>query len=456
MDAPSVERKWSHIPAIPNPVAHIPNYVADIPNFKYIELVVRHLDPDSKTDLGWNCVASQPIRGAHHLIARIYAKGHGHFVVRVPIRGTWKQWKLRDAYFHKVEVSTMKYIREQSSVPVPKVVGYDNGVDNIIGTPYIIMEDLQGRPAWSTWFGTDSLRWDELSKDPISEAKRQKFLKSLAGAMAELGRLQFTQAGVLFEETGDVSPATTAPKFPAISTSKEFWKHHMDQHFGDRMAGNNFHRGAKLILEEISKLEPFATSRAPGEQTESFVLNHFNLNVQNILVDDDGNVTGITDWDSCLIVPRCIGPASLPAFLQPGYYAQKPEQRHGLLLRDIAARMKPYQISYSQYMIDAIRNGPGGAVGDGRFTLRSDLYRLFFEVLRGSSVDLLLYLISDIKAISDLKALSGAPFTPTSLVLSLGDRTLEIPQTLYLKEKVLPVIREGLADILRPEIPIGP
>jgi hypothetical protein len=118
--------------------------------------------------------------------------------------------------------------------------------------------------------------------------------------------------------------------------------------------------------------------------------------------------------------------------------------------------MKPYQISYSQYMIDAIRNGPGGAVGDGRFTLRSDLYRLFFEVLRGSSVDLLLYLISDIKAISDLKALSGAPFTPTSLVLSLGDRTLEIPQTLYLKEKVLPVIREGLADILRPEIPIGP
>jgi hypothetical protein len=52
----------------------------------------------------------------------------------------------------------------------------------------------------------------------------------------------------------------------------------------------------------VSKKEPFDTN---GEET--FVLRHPDLDLQNILVDDDGNVTGNIDWDNCLAVPQCIG-----------------------------------------------------------------------------------------------------------------------------------------------------
>jgi aminoglycoside phosphotransferase len=54
----------------------------------------------------------------------------------------------------------------------------------------------------------------------------------------------------------------------------------------------------------------------PGsEEPETFVLLHCDLDLQNVLVDDDGEVTGILDWDSCSVVPRSVGYASLPLLL---------------------------------------------------------------------------------------------------------------------------------------------
>jgi hypothetical protein len=41
------------------------------------------------------------------------------------------------------------------------------------------------------------------------------------------------------------------------------------------------------------------------------------------LVDDDGHITGIIDWDSCISVPKCIEYTGMPNFLYcdllPGY-----------------------------------------------------------------------------------------------------------------------------------------
>ncbi|KAH6853016.1 hypothetical protein BKA58DRAFT_326105, partial [Alternaria rosae] len=38
------------------------------------------------------------------------------------------------------------------------------------------------------------------------------------------------------------------------------------------------------------------------------------LDLLNILVDADGNVTGLIDWDTCAAVPRCVGYTSMATF----------------------------------------------------------------------------------------------------------------------------------------------
>ena len=56
--------------------------------------------------------------------------------------------------------------------------------------------------------------------------------------------------------------------------------------------------------------DPFAAS-AHGR----FVLRHPDLNMQNIMVSEDGTVVGIIDWDGVAAVPRVLGNECYPMFL---------------------------------------------------------------------------------------------------------------------------------------------
>jgi hypothetical protein len=58
------------------------------------------------------------------------------------------------------------------------------------------------------------------------------------------------------------------------------------------------------------------SAKHPGCPGRFFVLRHDDLDLQNVLVDYGGNVTGIVDWDDCMMVPRCIGYSSLPTSLR--------------------------------------------------------------------------------------------------------------------------------------------
>ncbi|KAF2677620.1 hypothetical protein K458DRAFT_395887 [Lentithecium fluviatile CBS 122367] len=49
---------------------------------------------------------------------------------------------------------------------------------------------------------------------------------------------------------------------------------------------------------------------------ESFVLRHTDLDMQNLLVSDDGTVTGIIDWNRVMAMPRCVGATAIPVFLR--------------------------------------------------------------------------------------------------------------------------------------------
>ncbi|KAF2627632.1 hypothetical protein BU25DRAFT_458519 [Macroventuria anomochaeta] len=53
---------------------------------------------------------------------------------------------------------------------------------------------------------------------------------------------------------------------------------------------------------------------------DTFALRHSDLDWQNILIDNSGNVTGVLDWDASLAMPCCVGHAAVPAFFDCDFY----------------------------------------------------------------------------------------------------------------------------------------
>jgi Phosphotransferase enzyme family len=69
----------------------------------------------------------------------------------------------------------------------------------------------------------------------------------------------------------------------------------------------------RLLVAMIECLPP--SLKAVSESRETFVLAHLDLSLQNILVQEDGTVTGIIDWDNVHTVPRCVGYARYPSWI---------------------------------------------------------------------------------------------------------------------------------------------
>ncbi|KAF2820695.1 hypothetical protein CC86DRAFT_248687, partial [Ophiobolus disseminans] len=86
----------------------------------------------------------------------------------------------------------------------------------------------------------------------------------------------------------------------------------------------------------------------------------------NILVDDDGNVTGIIDWDKAYVAPRFIGAAAAPSFLQkdwlPPYFNNLDNSPH------MAWKTPHYREVYAAALMEA--DNP-----DAIYTTKSAIYR---------------------------------------------------------------------------------
>ncbi|KAJ8122096.1 hypothetical protein O1611_g9932 [Lasiodiplodia mahajangana] len=63
----------------------------------------------------------------------------------------------------------------------------------------------------------------------------------------------------------------------------------------------------RLFIGWLSELE--------GYDDGQFVLTHPDLDMQNILVTEEGNICGIIDWEGVAVVPTCVGNLCYPSFL---------------------------------------------------------------------------------------------------------------------------------------------
>jgi hypothetical protein len=345
------------------------------------------------------CRVVNTVEGAFHHCRMIEVDGDSDtYVVKVPFAGAGDQWTWEDMGNMDHEALMMFYIRRMTSLPVPEVVAFNARCMGELEYPFIIMKMIPGNSAYHLWFDMDSedrslLVQGNWPTRQVSE-RRKNFLSSLAHIMADLQKLEFPTTGMvdweldwnpgpdlvsryIWQEPCDnnTDGANCKPRHiehKPCKTSLSYFTRNLeaiwpaDPSSELPEADQLLRRGVHEVLAIILSTPAFCTSRKnpyDDKEAPSFVLAHNDLDLQNILVDDEGNITGILDWDGCSIVPRSIGYASLPLFLRkdwlPGFSAKNAPH--------MSWTLNNYRMEYAKAMKET--GSP-----DARFTRKSALY----------------------------------------------------------------------------------
>ncbi|CAK1357269.1 hypothetical protein CB0940_11600 [Cercospora beticola] len=302
--------------------------------------------------------------------------------IRVPAYGFPGRWNDFDAKLLRESALGMKYIRDKTDLPIPRLLSYDLSLDNEIGAPFIAMSYLGGRPVEEVWPQREGEDFSD------TDARRHHILHSLANTMPLLESAVFSRYGALhFDKddseptVGDTSRLTTDDifvlqrKFKPVPfrSSLEDYVHaakrkRFDEYNYPHDNDDPFIKGLFLLWELFCERFLDVVKVEPGEP--GFVLMQSDFNPQNILVDDRGNVTGLIDWDCLEAIPRQIGWSSVPHFMrkdwEPEYVWPTPEGSRQLLQPH---EFDKYRKAYSRYICEAC---PGS--NDSRFTSKSHIY----------------------------------------------------------------------------------
>ncbi|KAL9071454.1 MAG: hypothetical protein Q9161_004171 [Pseudevernia consocians] len=228
---------------------------------------------------------------------------------------------------------------------------------------------------------------DDVWFDPsISQALREQIrirsLHGIAEAMVQLNTLTFSQGGsLLFNAKGeavgigssnivdletqyanmrsaDYDNTMAFCQTGPFSDPESYLLSLVDAREGKRERGI-VEQGAYKLLRIFVEASLMDTSAVNGKQSverKPFVLAHPDLDSQNILVNNDGSLAGIIDWDWIAAVPHCIGPQSLPKFLtqdyDPANYAydiEAGEPKEGYAA-DSPGELACYRALYAQFM----------------------------------------------------------------------------------------------------------
>ncbi|KKY27672.1 hypothetical protein UCRPC4_g00906 [Phaeomoniella chlamydospora] len=257
------------------------------------------------------------------------------------------------------EVATIDFAREEAEIPVPRIIAFDASLQNELGFEWILMEMMPGKPLRNKW-------------RTLSIQCKENIIKQLARYQARLYRKTFKGIGNVYERAKATTESTqhsyndsergttTLPLQPIdsrfflgrIVSLVFFWGDHVTQ----SVSRGPFQRSHdwlynRLILtltdqERILKetddeddIEDAETAKQiaqkllqmlpqifpPDENTESTFLYHDDLSMQNILVDDSGNISAIVDWECVSALPLWRA-CQIPALLEGRDREQEPRR----------------------------------------------------------------------------------------------------------------------------------
>ena len=201
------------------------------------------------------------------------------------------------------EVATMQFVKENTQIPVPKVYGYDLTYANVLGTPYIFMEYIAGKPYPFPFSGQRPIKDDDLVK----------IHTQLTNFAWQLSKQPFDKIGQLRFATGEERSVAIGPiidrkerLYGPFTSSRTFYKERAKTvyEFETRRHSLGEDSDVEDSLESAA-LHVLAAEHAGKECFDSgpFILQHADMHWQNLLFDEQCTILGVIDWEWTQTVP---------------------------------------------------------------------------------------------------------------------------------------------------------
>ncbi|KAL6822220.1 phosphotransferase enzyme family domain-containing protein [Trichoderma camerunense] len=245
------------------------------PSIGAIESVCRQQLKTPSEDI---CTVTFHAAGLFNKVYLIHTAGRS-FIMRVTLP-VYPRHKTR------AEVVTLRWVHENTSIPVPEVFDFDDSNDNEIGFEWILMEYMQGTSARKRW-------------RTMSMEQKIALTERFAAFQFELSGLEkqesaFKGIGTLDSLDSNVPQIATAP---GRLVSHEFFMEKSEDE-DDIEDAEDILPAAQTLLALLPKVfSPDLT------RSESSALQHHDLNLNNILVNEQGEVTAVLDWECVSALP---------------------------------------------------------------------------------------------------------------------------------------------------------
>ena len=234
------------------------------------------------------------------------------------------------------EVATLHFMQENSNIPVPKVKAYNSSSSNPIGFEWILMDFMQGTQLKERW---RFISW------PAKEA----IVEQIAVYSASMYKRQLRTIGNIYPSPKQLND--TALEVKRIVSMQFFWGDHFSQAVSRgpfpsshdwidaRLSFNEADSEAILrhsqdedeledaasALKIVKRLRNHLSEFFPGKDIEQTMLFHSDLSQRNILVDEEGRLTAVVDWECVSALPLWSA-CRYPAFLEGRDRGTKPDR----------------------------------------------------------------------------------------------------------------------------------
>jgi len=280
--------------------------------------------------LNLTCSVKSHIFGSYYLVCVLLFSDGVQWVLKIPRYGIAKTFGRLNQQKMISEIFTLRLIRSRTSLPVPEIYDWDTTTRKI-GIPYLLVSFLPGQTVTKRWFDRT---W-------VTEEKRLAILRNLAGLMSELHCMRFDKIGALyfydsgeFLRVGELIAQTEGDIFhpeyeeidgrrtikwpePSIlgpfDSAKSYLLVGVDALENEKGLGKVAVRQRRADVTILR----LAIDSIPESLTNdgAFVLAHPDFDSPNILIDNDGQITGVLDWDGVHTMPRSYGFSCYPSWI---------------------------------------------------------------------------------------------------------------------------------------------
>ena len=233
---------------------------ADFPKQTLKELIIKYI-PEAKEKVSFRPIPTGKFNRSYYV-----STPRGEFVLRIaPPPGTTLLFYEKDMM--RQEPVVHEIVLKKTSVPVPKIIAFDDSFE-VVNRMFLIMEKLPGR-----------------ALSEVAIANYDEILTQVGACLSQIHRIHG-------EKYGYVGPHK--PMDPQDSWCEAFrimWRKLIDDIQSTGHYSPQEGKALKNLLD--SYLEYFERPVPPS-------LLHMDIWSQNILIDREGTLTGIVDWDRAL------------------------------------------------------------------------------------------------------------------------------------------------------------